>query len=217
MLGPVYDSMMRLRQHLTLPCCVREYWRFFSAIFVHSDLLHLLVFLITFQTVARPVAEIFGGLRFLVIYILSGALGYLSSYLHNTSPAMGGTASIMGLIGALIWFDGEHQMLLRRAETRRILFTIVWLLIDGFIALYVDNWSHLGGLLGGMLLAALIGPNLVEPITHTKPRNWKSASGAFLQLEDRPFVLLVKRWIETSFQALKDIKRIRKLFRDQWT
>eukprot|EP00958_Prasinococcus_capsulatus_P009941 scaffold966_cov415-Prasinococcus_capsulatus_cf.AAC.4 len=113
MLGPVYDSMMRLRQHLTLPCCVREYWRFFSAIFVHSDLLHLLVFLITFQTVARPVAEIFGGLRFLVIYILSGALGYLSSYLHNTSPAMGGTASIMGLIGALIWFDGEHQMLVR--------------------------------------------------------------------------------------------------------
>ena len=56
---------------------------------VVCSLLHLLVLLITFQTVARPVAEIFGGVRFTMIYIFSGAIGYLHSYMHSTGPAMG--------------------------------------------------------------------------------------------------------------------------------
>lgn len=141
-----------------------EWWRLGSAMFLHFSLLHLGMNMLSLWDAGRLVERMTGPLRFALIYLGSGLAGNLLSLMAQGDRAVSGGASgaIFGLYGALIvgvWYararlhPGEFKRLFWGALGFSALMLGLGLQIKG-----IDNAAHLGGLLAGVLLAALLHP-----------------------------------------------------------
>lgn len=134
-----------------------QYWRLFTAMFLHVGVMHLL-----FNSYALyiygPIAEkLYGKIRFAVIYVLSGMMGSLFSYLFSPNPAAGASGAIFGLMGSLLYFRKRNRTLFKRVFGPRLFIIIGINLLFGFIQPGIDNWGHIGGLIGGFLAANAVG------------------------------------------------------------
>ncbi len=132
-----------------------EYWRLFSSTFLHVGLMHLFFNSISLLIFGRIVEGIFGRLRFISIYVASGLLGSVFSFMFNTgSIGAGASGAIFGVLGALVSYYAVNYRLLGRFARQ----TLLGILIIGTINLFVgfttpgvDNWAHIGGFIGGIL------------------------------------------------------------------
>lgn len=139
-----------------------QYWRLLTPVFLHGGILHL-VFNNYFLYVMGPrVEESFGLLRFASIYFLSSISGVLLSLLLSERPAIGASGALFGLLGAMIPYLYINRKTLRNSRQllNAILQTIGINLLIG-LSPGIDNWAHLGGLLGGLLLSSLITPRYI--------------------------------------------------------
>lgn len=127
-----------------------------SANFLHGSLLHILFNMLVLRQLGYLTIREFGTYRMLTIYLLSGAGGFLLSYLAGVAFTIGASAAVCGLIGALIYFGkargGEYGNLVYR----QIGGWAVGLLIIGLLP-GINNWGHAGGFLTGLGLAFLMG------------------------------------------------------------
>ncbi|MBI5959589.1 MAG: rhomboid family intramembrane serine protease [Chloroflexi bacterium] len=148
-----------------------EYYRLFTSMFLHLNLPHLLMNAYSLYILGRDVESLFGIERFAVIYLLGGLSGSLASFIFTPNPSIGASGAIFALIGAATMYFYQHRRL-HGAGGRRYLNQLVMLLVlnlslgllparSGF---RLDQAAHIGGLVGGLILAALIGPAYqVEP------------------------------------------------------
>jgi rhomboid protease GluP len=139
-----------------------EYWRLVTPIFIHVDLWHFFINMYSLYAIG-PVIEIyFGHRRTLVIYFLSGITGVLFSLAFSPNPSVGASGSIFGLLGAFGVFLYVHRKSFGNAARQQLRRVITVVLLNLALGLMprIDNWGHLGGLLGGAALAWLIGPRL---------------------------------------------------------
>ncbi|NLI61013.1 MAG: rhomboid family intramembrane serine protease [Clostridiales bacterium] len=134
-----------------------EYWRLFTAMFLHIGLLHLFFNSYALYLYGPAVEKLFGKVKFLVIYIVSGLMGSLLSYLFSPNPAAGASGAIFGLMGSLLYFRKEKRNLFQRIFGPGLLMIIGINLMYGFIQPGIDNWGHIGGLLGGFLTGNALG------------------------------------------------------------
>jgi rhomboid protease GluP len=140
-----------------------EYWRLIMPMFLHIGWLHLIVNSY-FLFILGPILErIYGYGRFALLYVAAGmGSSALSMTLSPRIIAAGASGAIFGIAGAMLVAGYLHRELIPprwgRALGRGILPFIVINLIFGFRVRGIDNWGHLGGLLTGMVLAALIPP-----------------------------------------------------------
>ena len=100
-------------------------------------------------------------MRFFLLYFLSAFTGNVFSFLLTPSPSLGASTAIFGLLAAEGMFLIQNQKLLG-PRARRALFNVFYMAaINLFIGLGIsgiDNWGHVGGLLGGTLFAWFGGP-----------------------------------------------------------
>lgn len=158
-----------------------EYYRLFTSMFLHAGIysssggfalqngLHILSNMYILYAVGLSLEPIFGHARFLIIYLLGGLAGsVLSVLLGNTdSYSVGASGAVFAILGGEFVFLWHQRKLLGEAgrERRRslIVFGIMNLAI-GLLStlqgsrLRIDNWAHLGGLIGGVALAWFISP-----------------------------------------------------------
>jgi rhomboid protease GluP len=117
--------------------------------------------------IGTELERMFGPGRFVAIYVVSGLLGSLASYALSSSLAAGASGAIFGLIGALAAFYLLHRERLGTWGRRRLanaVFLIAINLFFGFTQPGIDNWAHLGGLVGGFGLGWAMAPRYqVEP------------------------------------------------------
>jgi len=136
-----------------------EYYRLFTAMFVHANAIHLLVNMLSLRNVG-PMAEIvFGPIGFPLVYFGSGLAGSYLSYMRTPANAVGASGAIFGLVSAVWYFVHSHRD--RRAVgaaqvENSLLSTVVMNLLFGFAARNIDNWNHIGGLLGGVLSSFIV-------------------------------------------------------------
>jgi membrane associated rhomboid family serine protease len=138
-----------------------EYWRLFTAIFLHIGFLHLAFNSYALYSLGPQVESLFGRGRFLVIYFLSGLAGSVASYVMAQSVSAGASGAIFGLIGALAVYLVRHHNLLGRRGQRalnNIVVVILYNLILSFIVPGIDALGHLGGLAGGLIVGRLLCP-----------------------------------------------------------
>ena len=81
-----------------------EYWRLFTANFLHIGLMHLAFNLYALYIVGTEVEMFYGPARFLVIYLLTGLSGAIASYAFTYGLSAGASTAIFGLIGTLVAF-----------------------------------------------------------------------------------------------------------------
>lgn len=135
-----------------------DYYRLFTSMFLHIGILHLLCNMYSLYIIGKEVENVFGKVKYLIIYLLSGIAGSILSlaFNHNTICA-GASGAIFGLLGALLYFGYYYRTYLGATLTRSIIPVIVLNLIIGFTSSGIDNAAHIGGLVGGIVTAMAVG------------------------------------------------------------
>ena len=150
-----------------------EYHRLVTAMFLHGGLAHLFFNMYALYIIGRGIEPVFGSARFLIIYLLGGLTGsILSVIMGNPSPiegvaSVGASGAVFALFGAEMIYLYRHRALMGERGMRQLRSLLMLLGINLFIGLAswtegsqvrIDNWAHMGGLAGGLLLTWLVGP-----------------------------------------------------------
>ena len=158
--GGSTNSQTLLKYGANLDVLVKngEYYRLFTCIFLHIGIMHLLCNMYSLYIIGREVENLFGKIKYIIIFILSRIFGSIMSlaFTHNTISA-GASGAIFGLLGALLYFGMHYRTYLGEAIKRSIIPIIVINLIIGFFAEGIDLAAHIGGLVGGVLVAMMVG------------------------------------------------------------
>jgi membrane associated rhomboid family serine protease len=140
-----------------------EYWRIFTAMFLHTNILHIGLNMLSLFFVGRAVEMLFGQWRYLVIYLISGVCGGISFLLLSPGGiALGASGAIFGIFGALGVFYIMNRRALGPYGQGAIMNWMLWLglnLAIGFVpGSGIAVWGHIGGLIGGMLISFILIP-----------------------------------------------------------
>jgi rhomboid protease GluP len=146
------------------------WWTLLSASWIHGNLIHIFFNMYWVRRFGPDAVELIGPSRTVIVYIVSGAAGFLLSstagLVFATSGlqiplmgaalyTMGASASVLGLLGAIAHYGRTGGSSLIRAQVKQYL---VWFIISGLLFPGTDNFAHLGGFLGGYAASALLNP-----------------------------------------------------------
>ena len=138
-----------------------QYWRLFTANFLHIGLLHILFNGYALYWLGQEVETFYGSPRFLVIFLLSCLTGAVASFAFTYGLSAGASTGIVGLIGALIAFFYRNRKVFGKigsTQLNNLLFIGLINLIFGLSTTGIDNWGHLGGFVGGLALGWVLCP-----------------------------------------------------------
>jgi membrane associated rhomboid family serine protease len=169
MLSPDYRALMWLGASGAFPVFVEgKWWTVLSATWLHAGILHILFNMMWVRNLGPSAVDIIGPGRTVIIYVVAGVAGFvLSSVMGAYAPALpligggrlgitvGASASVFGLIGALMHYGRVSGSRLIREETKgyAIMGIVAGLLLPG-----IDNYAHLGGFLGGYGTSMFFNP-----------------------------------------------------------
>lgn len=141
----------------------REYWRLFTAMFLHAGVEHLFSNLFVLFLLGTPVERNLGHLRYLLLYLASGILGNLFSCLYERTAginiySVGASGAIFGVMGALIIIVIRGRKQIRRGSSLmvRLGLAVAYAVYSGFQNSSINNAAHIGGLAVGVVLGVLL-------------------------------------------------------------
>lgn len=136
-----------------------EFYRLFTCMFVHADILHILFNMIALYSIGPVVERYYGKSKFLLIYLVSGLLGSIFSGVFMTadSISIGASGAIFGLLGSICYFTYYYRATLQGILRGSIMPVIIINLVIGFLSSSIDLSAHIGGLIGGILISMAIG------------------------------------------------------------
>ena len=139
-----------------------QFWRLLTPLFLHGSLLHIGFNMYALFSFGRGMESRFGWIRFLALYFLSGFAGNVFSFVLTPEPSLGASTAVFGLLAAESVFLFQNRALLH-GQARRAISNLVYMaginLLIGFSISGVDNWGHVGGMLGGLLFAWFGAPS----------------------------------------------------------
>lgn len=146
-----------------------QVWRLLSSNYVHLNFLHIGFNAYGIYILGPILEKFYGARRFLVLYTISGLVGAWASWQFNDVPSGGASGAVYGLVGALLVFGFKYRARLPARVSRAFtLGMLPWVAISiaiGFFeALPFDNAGHIGGLIGGGVLAMVLGTKLRKPL-----------------------------------------------------
>jgi rhomboid protease GluP len=174
LLGAKYGPLIRAGQ----------IWRLITPVFLHASILHIAFNMYALFIYGRGIESRFGRVRFLLLYFLSGFAGNVLSFLLTPNPSLGASTAIFGLIAAEGVFLIQNRSLLGNRVNRslmNLLYIAAINLLIGFTTTGVDNFGHLGGLLGGVLFTWFGGPRWKVEGLYLSPKliDEREGRGAF--------------------------------------
>jgi membrane associated rhomboid family serine protease len=151
-----------------------ELWRLTASVFLHADLLHIFLNMLALFGLGRLIEAVYGPSRFLALFVLTGLAGSLLSFLGRVpsleeleaaSLSVGASGAVFGLMGAGVVYGRRFQRQLPEA-VRQIFWRglMPWIVLNIFIGITVpriDNLGHIGGLIGGAVLALILGSPII--------------------------------------------------------
>ncbi len=157
-LSPSDTSLFLLGATGTVP--IDKYhrlWTLVSASFLHGGILHIFFNMAALRQLASVVNREFGVYRMFVIYTVSGIIGFLISYLAGVAFTIGASASVCGLVGAVLYYGKSRGGIYGRNLYRQISIWVIFLFVFGLIVPGINNWGHGGGILAGIVFGYLLG------------------------------------------------------------
>lgn len=147
-----------------------QYWRLFTSMFLHADLVHVMMNMLALYSLGSIMEIAFGHARYGLIYLLGGLAGSILSASLNEPQifAVGASGAVFALFGAEaahLYTNWRVMGASAPARLRQVIMLAALNFTVGFIGnatgggIYnIDNWAHIGGFVGGALLAYFIGP-----------------------------------------------------------
>ena len=135
-----------------------DIYRLLTAGFLHVSVIHLLCNMYALYVIGPQIESYFGKTKYLIIYLGSLITGNLLSIMFNPgTPSIGASGAIFGLLGAMLYFGYHYRVFLDDVIKSQIIPIIMLNLLLGFMASNIDSAGHIGGLIGGILLAKAVG------------------------------------------------------------
>ncbi len=171
-----FDFYSALWNNQTAVLVEGDYHRLLTSMFLHSYVqpFHIVFNMYALYAIGITVERFFGHVRFLLIYFLSGLAGSVLSILLNppSVTAVGASGAVFGIFGAEMVFLYNHRKLFGQMasnQLRQLAIVALLNLAIGFFSTLtagaggaaIDNWAHIGGFVGGAVLAWFIGPILI--------------------------------------------------------
>lgn len=144
-----------------------EIWRLITAQFMHAGLIHFVLNTVALYQIGKLVEMFLGSLAVGMIFLSSGIAGFCCSLIMHPGPvALGASASIFGLLGALL---GLFVVMPKRLPHRALLRPLAILVVLNFLLgemfnhwttapFLIDNAAHAGGFVLGLLWAFALAP-----------------------------------------------------------
>ena len=146
-----------------------EHWRMASTTLLHGGFDHLLGNCVALYILGMAGEHALGAWRVLVLYVAGGLAGSLASVLTGLGPSVGASGAICGLMGAVVLILYKYRRIYH-VRDKEIGFVLAgwaaYTIAIGALDPRIDNWAHLGGLLGGAVVALGLRPRAARSQCH---------------------------------------------------
>lgn len=166
---------------------------FFSYMFVHGGVMHILVNMLYLWIFGNSVEDYFGHLGYLAFYLLAGVgAGFIQLILSASSQSsiIGASGAISGVMGAYLILYPHAKVLtlvpilifIKIMEVPAVLFLGLWILLQ-FASAHAGSgsgvawWAHIGGFFVGILLLSLYRAHRVRGRTKRGKKDGGNGSG----------------------------------------
>ena len=135
-----------------------QYYRLLTGMFLHGNIWHLFLNCYALNILGSQIENFLGRFKYIIVYILSGLIaGLFSMTFGGNIASIGASGAIFGLMGALLYFGYHYRVYLGNVVKSQILPLIGLNLLLGILIPGVDNFAHIGGLIGGCMFTMALG------------------------------------------------------------
>lgn len=134
-----------------------EYYRLITCGFLHANIIHLVLNCYALYVIGSQMESFLGKGKYIIVYLFSLIMGSLMSITFNNYPSIGASGAIFGLMGSLLYFGYHYRIYLGSVLKSQVIPLILINLIYGFLVNGVDNFAHIGGLIGGFIMTMALG------------------------------------------------------------
>lgn len=137
-----------------------EYYRLLTSVFMHFGINHIVNNMLVLFVLGDNLERALGKVKYLIFYLICGVGANVVSMLlempfEDWSVGVGASGAIFGVVGGLIYVVAVNRGRLEDLSTRQLVIMAAFSLYLGFTSTGVDNAAHVGGLIIGIILAAL--------------------------------------------------------------
>src|SRR5947208_2184892 len=148
-----------------------QWWRLVTAMFLHGGLIHIGFNMMSLMQLGPALEELYGSARYLFLYVVSGAFGFLLSAVTGHF-SLGASGALLGLVGATLAITSKRGGAYMRDLRSRLITSVAILFLLGFSGfMAMDNLAHGGGLAAGFVLGKIF--------VDRKPMNVKESRTAY--------------------------------------
>lgn len=138
-----------------------EWYRLITSMFLHFGIEHLFNNMLLLLFLGDMLEEFVGKWKYLLIYLGGGLLGNVLSmliemYKGDMAVSAGASGAVFAVIGGIFVVLLKNKDEMQELPASRVLLVIVLSVYHGFQSTGVDNVAHIGGALGGILLANML-------------------------------------------------------------
>lgn len=135
-----------------------QVWRLITCAFLHGGLMHIVFNMYALKIMGSDLEYVYGKVKYLIIYLGSAVTASIFSYIFGPNTvSVGASGAIFGMLGAMLVFGVKNRERIGKGYAFNILQVIVLNVFIGITMSNIDNSAHMGGLVAGATLAALLG------------------------------------------------------------
>lgn len=140
----------------------KQYYRLLTSVFMHFGTSHLLNNMLVLFVLGDNLERALGKVKYLIFYLLAGIGANIISLAVDLETgnigvvSAGASGAIFGVVGGLIYAVIINRGRLEDLSTRQLIILVFFSLYHGFTSAGIDNAAHVGGLLIGILLGAIL-------------------------------------------------------------
>lgn len=130
-----------------------QYYRLLTSMFLHGSILHIGFNMLVLYSLGPALENLLGHVRFAALYVIAGLGGSVASFWFTDFrvQSLGASGAIFGLFGAWVVIGRRLNI-----PIQQILGLIAINIVIGFLVPNVDWRAHLGGLVTGAIVAAIL-------------------------------------------------------------
>ncbi len=155
-----YDYLLLFGAKINAFILQGEIWRLITPVLLHASILHIVFNMYALFSIGPGLERKYGNQSFIALYLISALWGNTFSFLFSRNASLGASSAIFGLIAAQGVYIYKNRFLLGQSARPMLMNILMVIAINMALGLNpgIDNWSHLGGLLGGLFYAWFAGP-----------------------------------------------------------
>ena len=163
------ENLIRFGANSKILVAEGEWWRLFTASFIHIGFFHILFNMYFFYSLGPVFERLFGSMSFLIIYLIAGIFGNLLSFAFGSpyTVSAGASTSLYGMLGLAIGLMATYRDdEIIRSFGASFISVVVINVIYSLLAPGVGIYGHLGGFVAGFLLAGIfpiLGREIASP------------------------------------------------------